>query len=295
MTIRSMIMDDCVASSSKLSLDSGAVEARNRTFVVAALIALAPIALAAADLPARRLQTAFLGSALTVTITADSLLIVLMPVLACSGADWLLRAHPEVRAGEIPFLFPFWIAPAFASLALAVLLTRIPNWPLWVLTLAFGTVLIVVILTAEYVGLSPGSRGYALSRLALTAVTYAIGFGLFTLVYSARERSVVSATLTFVIAAGLALDLLAPHIIGLRSAGAFALVTGLVCAQATWALNYWNVSNWSAGVLLLAVFYLLVGLAQQHVQDHISPMILVEFGVVLAVALFAAWQLAPVR
>ncbi|MBK8836000.1 MAG: hypothetical protein IPO29_14515 [Anaerolineae bacterium] len=162
-------MDDCVASSSKLSLDSGAVEARNRTFVVAALIALAPIALAAADLPARRLQTAFLGSALTVTITADSLLIVLMPVLACSGADWLLRAHPEVRAGEIPFLFPFWIAPAFASLALAVLLTRIPNWPLWVLTLAFGTVLIVVILTAEYVGLSPGSRGYALSRLALTA------------------------------------------------------------------------------------------------------------------------------
>jgi hypothetical protein len=241
------------------------------------------------------LQTAFLGSALTVTITADSLLIVLMPVLACAGADWLLRAHPEVRAGEVPFLFPFWIAPAFAALALAVLLTRIPNWPLWVLTLGLGTVLIVVMLAAEYVGLSPGARGYAMSRLALTAVTYAIAFGLFTLVYSARERSIVSATLTFVIAAGLALDLLAPHIIGLRSAGAFALVTGLVCAQATWALNYWNVSNWSAGVLLLAVFYLLVGLAQQHVQDHISPMILVEFGVVLAVALFGAWQLAPVR
>ena len=76
---------------------------------------------------------------------------------------------------------------------------------------------------------------------------------------------------------------------------AFAIVTGLICGQATWALNYWNVSNWSAGVLLLALFYLLVGLAQQHFQDRISPMILVEFAVVLAVALFAVWQLAPVR
>ena len=79
-----MIIETCVAPTSKLSFDPGAVVARNRTFVVAALIALAPIALAAADLPARRLQTAFLGSALTVTITADSLLIVLMPVLALS-------------------------------------------------------------------------------------------------------------------------------------------------------------------------------------------------------------------
>ncbi len=290
-----MIIDDRVALTPKLTDETGAVLARNRIFVVTALIALAPIALSAAELPARRLETAFLGSDLAITLTTDSLLLVLMPVLACAGADWLLRSHPEVRSGEVPFLFPFWIAPGFAALTLAVLLTRIPNWPLWLLTLCLGVGLIAVMLYAEYVGLSPGARGYALARLALTAITYAIAFGLFTLLYSARERSVVSATLVAVVAAGLSLDLLAPHIIGLRSAAAFALVTALICGEATWALNYWNISNWSAGVLLLTIFYLVVGLAQQHFQDRISAVILIEFLVVLGVALFAAWQLAPVR
>ena len=175
------------------------------------------------------------------------------------------------------------------------MLTRIPNWPLWFLTLAFGTLLLIVTLAAEYVGLAPGAPGYALSRLLITASTYAIAFVLFTLIYSARERSVISATLTALVAAGLALDLLGPHIIGLRSAGILAIITGLLVGQATWALNYGNLSAWSAGVLLLALFYCIVGVAQQYYQDKMAPNVVVEFAVVLAVAVFAAWQLAPVR
>lgn len=290
-----MIIESRVAPLPKPSEDPSDAAARNRVFVVAALIALTPIALAAASLPVRRLETAFLGSDLSLTVTTDSLLMVMLPVLACAGADWLLRSHPEVVAGEVPYLFPFWVAPAYASLALAILLTRIPNWPLWLLALAVGVALIAAVLTAEYVGLAPGARGYALARLALTATAYAIAFTLFTLIYSARERSIVSATMTGLVAAGLALDLLAPHITGMRSAGAFALVTGVLCAEATWALNYLNISSWAAGTLLLALFYALVGLAQQHFQDRITPNVLAEFGVVLAVALFAAWLLAPVR
>lgn len=291
----SMIMELRVTPFTKPSEDANATAVRNRVFVVAALIALTPIALAAADLPVRRLQTAFLGSDLSIAVTTDSLLIVMLPVLACAGADWLLRSHPEVVAGEIPFLFPFWIAPAFASLALAILLTRIPNWPLWLLVLVVGVGLIAAVLTAEYAGLAPGAPRYALARLSLTATAYAIGFVLFTLIYSARERSIVSATMTGLVAAGLALDLLAPQITGLRSAGAFAVVTGVLCAEATWALNYFNISAWTAGLLLLALFYVVVGLAQQHFQDRISPNVIAEFGVVLAVTLFAAWLLAPVR
>jgi len=268
---------------------------RERVLALVGLIALTPLALLVVELPARSATLNFLGSPLSINLSTDSLLLILIPVLTCAGVDWVLRDHPDVRAGEVPYLFPFWIAPAFAALALSLLLTRIPTWPLWIVTLVIGVTMIATLVFAEYVSLSPNARGYAIARLALTGVSYAIAFALFTLIYSARERSIISATLTTLIAAGLALDLMAPHIIGLRTAAVFAGVIGLIVGQTTWALNYWNISNWSAGVLLLTVFYVLIGLSQQYFQDRLSRAVLIEFVVVALVALVVVWQLAGVR
>ena len=273
----------------------GAASVRNRVLTLVALIALTPVALAVVELPTRSASITFLGSALSITLSTDSLLIILMPVLTCAGVDWVLRSHPDVRAGEIPYLFPFWIAPAFASLTISWLLTRISTWPLWIAVLLLGVIAISTLIFAEYVALSPYARGYAVARLALTGVSYAIAFGLFTLIYSSHERSVISATLTTIVAFGLALDLMAPHIIGLGTAATFSLVVSLLVGQSVWALNYWNISNWSAGVLLLSVLYVMIGLAQQHFQDRLTRGILIEFSVVAAVAVLIAWQLAGVR
>lgn len=272
-----------------------AASVRERVLTLIGLIALTPLALLVVELPARSATLNVLGSPLSINLSTDSLLLILIPVLTCAGVDWVLRDHPDVRAGEVPYLFPFWIAPAFAALALSLLLTRIPTWPLWIVTLLIGVTMIATLVFAEYVSLSPNARGYAVARLALTGVSYAIAFALFTLVYSARERSIISATLTTLIAAGLALDLLAPHIIGLRTAALFAGIIGLMVGQTTWALNYWNISNWSAGVLLLTVFYVLIGLAQQYFQDRLTRAVMMEFVIVALVALVVAWQLAGVR
>jgi hypothetical protein len=277
------------------SINLGAASVRNRVLVLVALVALTPIALEVVELPTRSASINFLGSALSITLSTDSLLLVLMPVLTCAGVDWVLRDHPDVRAGEIPYLFPFWVAPAFAALTIAWLLTRISTWPLWVAVLLLGVIAIAILAFAEYVGLSPYARGYAVARLALTGVSYAIAFALFTLIYSAHERSVISATVTTLVAFGLALDLMAPHIVGLGTAATFSLVVGLLVGESIWALNYWNVSNWSAGVLMLAVLYVMIGLAQQYFQDRLTRSVLIEFGVVAAIAVFIAWQLAGVR
>lgn len=267
----------------------------NRVMVLVALVALTPVALAVVELPTRSASVNFLGSALSISLSADSLLMVLMPVLTCAGVDWVLRDHPDVRAGEIPYLFPFWIAPGFAALMVSWLLTRIPDWSLWILVLLLGVIVIAVLVSAEYVGLSPYARGYAVARLALTGISYAIAFALFTLIYSSRERSIISATLIMLIAFGLTLDLMAPHIIGLGTAASFSAVVGLLVGQSMWALNYWNISNWSAGVLLLTVMYVMIGLAQQYFQDKLTRGVLIEFSIVAAVAVLIAWQLAGAR
>ncbi len=268
---------------------------RNRALVMLALMALAPVVLEVVELPIRRTTFNVFGSELSIAISTDTLLMVLLPALACAGADWVIRDHPDVQMGEIPFLFPFWIAPGFAAFALATALARIELWLLWVLVLGIGVIAIGVLLMAEYVSLSPSTSGYIIARLGLTAGVYAIAFALFALIYATHERSLITATLTLLVAFGLALDLLSPHIIGLSSTVTLAGVIGLLLGQATWALNYWNLSNWSAGIILLTLFYVLVGLAQQHFQDRLTRTVLAEFGGITVVALVIAWQLAEVR
>lgn len=268
---------------------------RNRALVMLALMALAPVVLEVVELPVRRTSFNIFGSELSIVISTDFLLLVLLPALACAGSDWVIRDHPDVQMGEIPFLFPFWIVPGFAAFALATALSRIELWSLWILVLGIGIIAIGVLLMAEYVSLSPNTNGYIIARLGLTAGVYAIAFTLFALIYASHERSLITASLTLLVAFGLALDLLSPHIVGLSSTITLAFVISLMIGQATWALNYWNISNWSAGIVLLTLFYVLVGLAQQHFQDRLTRMVLLEFAGITIVALVIAWQLANVR
>lgn len=267
----------------------------NRILVLVALLALTPVLLLVVELPSRNLSLNFLGSALSINLNADSLLILFLPVLAIAGVDWVLRDHPDVLAGEVPFLFPFWMAPGLSALALGLLLSRLNSWPLWIAVLFIGVIVIGVLVVAEYATISPNNPSYPIARLTVTGLSYLIAFGLFTLIYATRERSVITATLTLLVAVALSLDLLAPHIIGLRQATLFSAIIGWLVGQATWALNYWNISNWSAGVLLLTLFYVSVGIAQQHFQERLTRSVLLEFGVVTVIAVVVAWQLAGVR
>ncbi|MCS6848663.1 MAG: hypothetical protein RMN52_13235 [Anaerolineae bacterium] len=267
----------------------------NRILVLVALLALTPVLLLVVELPSRNASLTFLGSPLSINLNADSLLILFLPVLTIAGVDWVLRDHPDVRAGEVPFLFPFWMAPGLTALALALLLTRLTSWPVWIAALLLGVVILGVLIVAEYYTIAPNTPAYPIARLTVTGLSYLIAFSLFTLIYSTRERSVITATGALLVAVALALDLLAPHIIGLRQATLFSLIVGWLVGQATWALNYWNVSNWSAGVVLLTVFYVSVGIAQQHFQERLSRSVLIEFAVVTCIALIVAWQLAGVR
>jgi hypothetical protein len=268
---------------------------RNRALVLLALIAIAPLALKIVDLPSRSLSSNILGSPVSFIFTTDTLMIVLLPALISAGCDWVLRDHPDVVAGEVPYLFPFWLAPGYAGLALGLLLSRVDTWGMWLFVLAIGVLAIGLTVMAEFVTLSPNMSGFAVARLLLTVTVYGIAFVLFTLIYTTRERSLISATLVVLVSFGLALDLLAPQIIGMRNAVLLSSIVALILGQATWALNYWNISNWSAGVLLLTLFYVMVGLAQQHFQDRLTRNVLIEFGAVTVSALVVAWALAGVH
>jgi hypothetical protein len=265
----------------------------NRIFTLLALVAIAPVLLLVVDLPVQNIALNVFNAPLSLSFSNDTLLITLVPALTIAGVDWVLREHPLVREGAMRYLFPFWMAPGVAAIALSVLLTRAEGWTLWLVTLLTGVTLIGTLIYAEFSAISTSAAGYANARLTVTALTYVIAFILFTVIYAQRERSLISATLIAAITFVLAVELLEPHVTGMRHTFRGAAIIAFLTGQATWALSFWNVSNWSAGVLLLTLFYVLTGIIQQ--QRHLTRAMLVEYGVVASIALAVVWSLSASR
>ena len=268
----------------------------NRILTLVALLALTPVLLLVVELPIRIASLNLLGSPLSITLSTDALLLVFLPTLTVAGADWILRDHPEVQSGRIAFLFPFWVTPGLVALALAILLTRLTTWAGWLTALIGGAIAIGALLLAVYRSLAPEASPHSPARIVVTTLGYLIAFVLFTLIYSTRERSAVTATASFLTSTVLAIDLLAPRSLrDLRQAVPYALIAGWLTGQAIWALNYCNLSQWSAGVIMLVIFYAAVGIAQQHLLGRLTRGVLVEFAIVSVVAMVIAWRLADVR
>ncbi len=128
------------------------------------------------------------------------------------------------------------------------------------------------------------------ARLLLDVLAYSSGLLLFLFVYQTRTRSLLSGTLIALIATLLSLEILRTVADRPFTALLYSGIVGLILGQVTWALNYWVLPGITGGLLLLLIFYLLIGFAQQGLQGRLTRRVLIEFGVFAAVALILiAW------
>ncbi|MGN6563667.1 MAG: DUF5656 family protein, partial [Thermomicrobiales bacterium] len=58
----------------------------------------------------------------------------------------------------------------------------------------------------------------------------------------------------------------------------YALAGGVILGEITWALNYWPLTGWTGGALLLIAFYLLAGLILAQVREGLRRRDLLEYG-----------------
>ena len=260
---------------------------RGRLSVLVALVILSFALLPLIEAPtAGSVGTSFLGTPLRLDFTAGMIVLLLVTVLTCAGVDQLVRDHPRVRRGEVRRTFSYLILPAATVIVAAQLLINITDTPLWILGLIVTAVVLWPTILAEYAVVDPEGVLASRARLFLTALTYVLAVLLFGLIWNTRARSSISATLTFLAAGSLAFDLLYATGAQLSRVFMFSLSIGLVLAEGTWAINYWRSNVFIAAVAQLLAFYALTGLAGQHLLHRINRRVLIEFGVVMALALF---------
>ena len=211
-----------------------------------------------------------------------SLLVMAIGVGLGAAAEYHARLHPAYgRVGD-RLSYTLWILPGLLIWAsgLALVLWRPDDLILARGLPLFGALLVGLAIFAqdrEIASADDAAEPSTLPKQLLSLLTYLAAFGLFTLVYQIKERSLISATTTAFVAAVLSLVLL-------RGAGAarertllYAALIGVALGEVTWALNYWVVRELVGGAVLLLIYYVLVGLIEIVLRGELSRRLLAEY------------------
>lgn len=258
---------------------------RDRLSVLIALILLTSVLFRFVQLPRVTRQFHLLGSPLEVNLTGVGLRVLLVAGLAAMGARYILAAHPDAP-GRLPRpLYFSWVLPGLLGGTAAYLVELAPTDVVWAGGLLLSMLVIGLAVAAEFAALSPHHPAATRARLGLNILAYLLALLFFYLIYRTRARSLVTATEVTLVAFLIALDLLGVAETRAARVVLYAAVIGLLVGEATWALNYWRLDNWTASLLLLLFFYLAAGVAQQYLLDRLKPAVLLEFGLVTATVL----------
>lgn len=201
------------------------------------------------------------------------------------GLDGTLRQtwrDPFASGAETaPYLF----VPALYILAVPVLIEHNVRGELAVLVGLIAGGAFGALAWAETASVRPLSPEHPIGRLIATGGAYIAGFALFSLTY-VFEVGLPSAVLAVaLVSAMLAVELLREGEIDPLETLGFALVTGVVMAEARWLLYYMPLDTYLAGLTLLLAFYLLTGLLHSHITRALTLPLALEYSGIAAAGL----------
>lgn len=247
------------------------------------------------SLPTTVITLRALGSPVSIALTKTLVAALVLALFSAAGAESVIRVHPRfIKKRGWGWGWPFWALPMAIAMIAIYVLPLAPTRPMQVLVLLASGGLMILALFSLYATVERGQAGFRRSRLVLDALSYGAALVLFLFVYQTRTRSLLSGTLVALTATLLAIELLRSTTDRPLNVLTYGAITGLILGQATWALNYWwTLRSLDGGLLLLLFFYIIVGIAQHGLQDHLTQRVLLEFALFAIVALVLIAVVSP--
>lgn len=233
-----------------------------------------------------------LGSPLQLTFGGDLLLTLLMAGLVATGTFSLIQSRPLHASQERLLIFSL-ITPTLGTLLASMLLIRATSWPVWLVTLLIGGVLIGLLMHLSYRAFSPDSPGYTSARTLLNIADYLLGFALASITLREQERALITGPAMLALMGLLACDLLSASGVKWTKVLLFSGIIALLVSEMAWVLGYWPVSTWTAATMLTLALYLLSGLSYQYLLGQMTRRVLLEFGVVAMIMFVLVLWIRP--
>ena len=240
------------------------------------------------ELPSRTIELQIPGLFVRIELTDSVITAMLAAGIAAAGADWLLRDHP-VRNKQL--LFPHLLLPAITALVIGIPLNQMEFSLIWWVGLLAGTILLVLVLVAEYIVIDIQDVRQPLAAASLTAVGFAIYLVLATTMKAAGTR------LFFILPAlVIATWLVSVRSLSLRLHGEWvvyeAAIVSLVVVQMAAAIHYWPLTPLRFGLILLGPAYALTSLIIGLIEEKPVRRLVMEPVIVLGLSWLSAVLLA---
>jgi hypothetical protein len=264
----------------------------DRISIAVWVVTITLAASAVLSLPDRGATVALGDVTFVFPFAVSSLFPVLLALLAGTGTEAVVRAHPLAGQGRLRLTIRFWALPVALTLIALVVQPLAPSVLYWAVGLLVFALTLAGVLVVLYFSLDVEATGYRRARAILNLVCYAIALLLFLLIPPAWSNLARSLVLGGV-GSLLALELLRGTQFGGRLVGMYAAIVALVLVEVAAILPLTKVSALSGGLLLLLLFYLLVGLAWQSLLGRLNRRIALEFALVGAIGLILILLFVP--
>jgi hypothetical protein len=241
----------------------------NRLSVLTATVLLGYILTQFVTIPAWQLAFAFLGVKITFSVDFNTLVSVMVALLAAVGAVWLLGDHPALEGTRLDWRISIqhWILPALTAWVISVPLRYLTGGLGWWVVFALGSILLILVFMAEYSVVDPTQEYQPAAVLGLTALSFSLYLLLAIAISSAGLRLYLMLP-ALMPAAGL----VCLRTLYLRSRGQWLLiwsaVIALVVGQIAVGLHYLPLTPVSFGLLLLGPTYALTSLAARSSEGR---------------------------
>jgi hypothetical protein len=257
----------------------------NKLSIVSACILICYTTLPFIQLPAREIPFSIAGIMIPLRINFYNLMSLIAAAIAAAGADWMLRDHPLIGTHST---LPHLILPALSAGALGFPLGILKGGIEWWIILAFGSLLIIMILVAEFISMDSNDSRYPLALMVLSAVSYGIFF-----LISIALRAVNSRLYLMLLILPSFFVFLCLRILHFRLGGRWrfewtAVIT-LIVSQCIIAFYYWPLTPIRFGLMLLGPVYALIGIAASLEENpdirnmHYDPLIVMAIVWVLGI------------
>lgn len=229
----------------------------NKLSIVSASILISYALLPFIQVPAREISFTLAGVLIPLRINFYNLMSVIAGAIAASGADWMLRDHPLIGSRST---FPNLILPAVTAGALGFPLGLLEISAEWWIIMGMGSLLIIMIMVAEYISLDKEDSRYPLALMVLSAVSYGIFLLLSIVLRASNSRLYLMMLILPSFFTFLCLRML--HFrLGGRWRFEWTAVITLIIAQCVIAFYYWPLTPVRYGLGLLGPAYALIGIA----------------------------------
>lgn len=254
--------------------------------IVSASILVSYALLPFIQVSAREVPLAIAGIFIPLRINFYNLMSLIAAGLAAAGTDWMLRDHPgfEQRAS-----LPHLILPASAAGALGFPLGLLEASAEWWIIMGLGSLLIVMILFAEFISIDEKDSRYPLALMVLSAVSYGIFFLVIIALRAANSRLYLMLLILPAFFLFLCLRVLQFRVGG-RWRFEWAAVVTLIITQFMIAFYYWPLTPIRYALGLLGPAYALIGVAaslEENPDIHrvfFEPVVML--GVIWVLAIF---------